>query len=113
GLPGGPEHVCDRDAENRRGRLDERIPERDSVATARAPPAQGEPAQHGHVVNRGYALAAARARGRRPREAEATVVSGRRYRDGLRGELGAVGGPRELHHDRQPIRYDVEEAADD
>ena len=109
----GPKHVRDDDSEHGRERLDDGIARRDPEAAARAAAAEQHEAQHGNVVLRRDSLAAARAGRRRPSEIEAPRARVRRHLDGLGFGLVELRAQVALHHDREPIGDDVEEAADD
>src|SRR5690606_35782036 len=87
-LPGGAEGERDREAEQRRHGLDDRIPPRDRRAAARAAAAKQQVAQDRDVVLRLDRRGAARARGGRPRQIESFVRRQRRQCDGCGGARG-------------------------
>ena len=115
GLPGGAEHTATASAEHAGGRLDAR----DSAPEILAPqpaqrPREAQEAHYRNVVLRPRFAAPQLGHvdgGQREietaRSAHAAEAAAR-----FGGELGALRAPRELHHDREAVGDDVQEAAD-
>ena len=89
-------------------RLDDRIACGDRRAASAAAPAQREPAHDRDVLDRADAMSARGARG--PQHDEVVPLG---HREFFAAEFGALGGPLALHHLRESMNHDVEEAADE